>query len=147
MRLMEESTARESSVESQIHDLLDGGSDETLAAMVTQYTKVCEEISKQEKVKEAFKGQIMAKLNEIGSTSMKIAGRRIGITERTYYGLDKEKLAEAKAWMEANAPEYNVPASSGVGKAVEAWLADHPGQPIPPFVTSSITRILTNAKA
>lgn len=135
------------SVAERVQDLFGGESDASLVSMVDEYTKAQDEKSKAEKKCEDLKARIMQKLDEIGTTSIKVAGRRVGITTRRYYGVNKERLAEFQKWMQDNAPEANIPAAANVGKAVEAYVENHPGEALPECVTFSDTRILTNAKA
>lgn len=141
-----EAAAQETQAQAAALDSLLGADDPTLADLVTKFTTLGEEISKKEKEKDDLKTRIMSTLDGMGATSVKVAGRRVGITERTYYGLNKEMIAAAKEWMERVAPEANIPAAQNVGKAVEAYLDANPGAALPEFVTSSVTRILTNAK-
>lgn len=141
-----EATAQEAQAQEAALDSLLGADDATLGELVTKFTTLGEQISKMEKEKDDLKTRIMSTLDGMGATSVKVAGRRVGITERTYYGLDKTQIEAAKAWMEQVAPEANVPAAANVGKAVEAYLDANPGAALPAFVTSSVTRILTNAK-
>lgn len=123
------------------------GSNPQLDQMAQELTTVAGQISALEKREKELKTLLMSALDSMGATSVKAGGRRIGITERTYYGINKEKLAEAKAWIERVAPEANIPAAQNVAKAVEAFRDTNPGVPLPEFITSSVTRIFTNAKA
>lgn len=135
------------SLASSIADVLGGEGDDDLATLVKEYTEGKEKHAREEKRLDGMKARIIAKMDELGTTSMKVAGRRIGFSTRTYYGVDVEKLDAFKPWMEKWAPEINIPASDKVCKAVEAYLAANPGQPLPDFIKSSETRSFTNAKA
>lgn len=131
----------------QVNDLFGGDSDGDLAKWVTELTELKQQESQLGKQCDELKARIIAKLKELGTTSMKVAGRRIGLSSRTYYGVDKNMLAEAKAWLEQVAPEVNIPASANIGKAVEAYLEQNPSATLPPFIVTSETETFTNAKA
>lgn len=131
----------------QVDDLFGSSNDADLASWVSDLTKKKAEASALDKECDDLKNKIVAKLKELGTTSMKVAGRRIGLSSRDYYGIDKEQLPAAKAWIEAVAPEVNVPAAANVGKAVEAFLAQNPGAELPAFIKVTTTETFTNAKA
>lgn len=144
-RAMKEQEAQQN--EAMLDSLLGEDENSTLAALVTELTTISGEITEKEKRKDELKLRIISTLDGMGASSVKVAGRRIGFTERTYYGIDREQVQAAKEWMEKVAPEANIPAAANIGKAVEAFLDDNPGVAVPAFITSTKTRILTNAKA
>lgn len=131
----------------QVDDVFGGANDADLATWVTQLTEKKAQVSAMGKECDELQGRIVAKLKELGTTSMKVAGRRIGLSSREYYGIDKDRLAEAKEWIERVAPEVNIPAATNVGKAVEAYLAQNPGADLPQFIKVTTTETFTNAKA
>lgn len=143
---MEAEQTPQPSLMQQVDDVLGGQNDATLEAKVREFCEAKEQESKASERADTLKAEIMSAMDSLGTTSMKIAGRRIGITERTYYGVDREKLPEFQAWMQKVAPEANIPAAANVGKAVDAYLAENPSATMPDFIKSSVSRIFTNAK-
>lgn len=143
--MTEEEQGQSLDVEAALSEALDIGSD--LAAAVEDYTATCEELNFLEKRKAELKDKIIASLRHIGATSMKVAGRTIGLSSRTYYGWDRNRIEEARAWLRSVDPSLDVPATNGIGKALRAYMDENPGADVPDFITSSETVTLTNSKA
>jgi hypothetical protein len=118
-----------------------------LESLVNELLSVTEIASNAERRKSEIKNTLLARMDEIGVTSMTVAGRKIYTSTRTYYGIDRNQLPEAKAWMEAVAPDINIPATDKVKKAVDLWMDEHPGEDLPGFITKSESVSLGNRKA
>lgn len=106
--------------------------------------------SQMKSVKEQAAKRIMEIMDRMGVDSMKLAGRRLGFREQEYFGIDRSvegSVSDMKAWIEAIAPEVNIPASTNIGKAVTAYLDMNPGAMLPPFIKVTKSRGLVNAKA
>lgn len=134
-------------VNQQLDDILGGSTDGDLATWVTDLVTKGAEAKKLDGEISTLKARIIGKMKELGSTGMSVAGRRIGLSSRTYYGIVKEKMEEFKKWMLEIAPEAYIPASTNVAKAVEVFQERNPGADLPDFIAVSETETFTNAKA
>lgn len=99
-----------------------------------------------EEKKDELAKRITARMESLGLDSVKAGGRRLAFREQTFYGIAEGHVQEAKDFLEAVAPEVNVPASTNIKKAVDAYLDENPGAAIPAFISVTKTRSLVNAK-
>lgn len=100
-----------------------------------------------EAVKKELSLKITAKMEAMGLDSVKADGRRLSFRTQKYFGVAEGREGDLKDFIEAVAPEVNIPASANIKKALDAWLDRNPGQPVPDFISVSETRSLVNAKA
>lgn len=103
--------------------------------------------SKIEGVKKELSARIVQKMEAMGVDAVKADGRRLGFRSQKYYGVAEGRESDLKDFIEAVAPEVNIPASANIKKALDAWLDRNPGQQVPEFISVSETRSLVNAKA
>lgn len=105
-------------------------------------------------LKESLVEQIKAKMQAEGMKTVKAGGQRATLSDRTYYGFNRgaspeeqeKNLAALKVFFDQYAPELNVPASTGIAKAVEAYFAATGQQVLPDFIKKNETTTFTNAK-
>lgn len=100
-----------------------------------------------ERKKKELAQRIVARMEAMGLDKATAGGRRLGFREMTTYGVAEGRVQELKDFIESIAPEVNIPASTNVKKAVDAFLDRNPGASVPDFVSVTKTRSLTNAKA
>lgn len=121
--------------------------DEELGRLAVLHERARASESKAKAAKDELAKRIIARMDGIGTDTFRGNGRRLGFRTQTFYGIAEGQLQAAKDFIEAQAPEVNIPASANIKKAVEAYLDTHPGEPIPPFIAVTETRSLVNAKA
>ncbi len=121
--------------------------DAEIGDLALEHDRIRSECERLEDRKKELAKRITAKLEQLGLDSVKAAGRRLSFRETSYYGIAEGRLQDAKDFIEAVAPEANVPASSNIKKALEAWLDENPGAEIPNFISVTKTRSLMNSKA
>lgn len=106
--------------------------------------------------KDEIAKQIAQRLDSLGMTSAVVNGRRLGFTTRHYYGIAEGNDANERngninamhAWLSQIAPDVDVPASANINKAVQAYLDIHgEGAELPPFLSKTEVRSVTNSKA
>jgi hypothetical protein len=99
-------------------------------------------------IKEETAKRIIMRMDSMGLDQVKSNGRRLAFRTNTYYGIVEGQLQAAKDFLESVAPEVNVPASTNIKKAVEAYLDGQPqGTPIPACIAVTQSKSLVNAKA
>jgi len=134
-------------VNEQLDAILGGSTDGDLAKWVTDLVAKKAEAKTLDDACDVLQARIISKMKELGSTGMVVAGRRIGLSSRTYYGIVKEKMEAFKSWMLDIAPEAYIPASTNVAKAVEVFMEKNPGSTLPDFVAVTEKETFTNSKA
>lgn len=130
-------------------------SDDSLATLAQAHERMRSLESRAEKVKKEIVARLTSRLDSLGVESVMAGGRVIGFTSRRYFGVAQgetpeqhaENLKSLHAWLQQYAPEKDIPASTGINAAVQAYLDQNPGAEIPAFLSSSETRSLTNRKA
>lgn len=123
------------------------GDDAELGALAQQHDKLRELAKKYDEAKAEVAKAIVARMEGMGLDSVKAGGRRLSFKKQTYYGCAEGRSQDVKDFVEAVAPELNVPATTNIKKALEVFLDENPGSPIPEFISVNETRSLVNAKA
>ena len=126
-----------------------------LGTLANELVCATQEASKCEARKREIKKKIMALLDSAGLDAAVAAGRRLGFTTKTYWGLaqgqtPEERKANVEAlrkWLSDVAPEVDVPASTNINKAVTAFIEDGGDPESLPFLSKQDKRSLTNRKA
>lgn len=133
----------------ELDDIL-GPDDQELGALVEEMMDAAADESAAKKRKSEAKAKIISRMDEMGVTGVTVAGRKLGFSTTTYYGVhteDPEKRKRFQEWMATLAPDINIPATDKVKKAVELWLDEHPSEDLPDFIKVTENRTLTNRKA
>jgi len=124
------------------------------AALLQQHANARDMEARACRLKESLVEQIKAKMTAEGMKTVKAGGQRATLSERSYYGFNKgdtpeeqaKNLADLKAFFDQYAPDLNVPATTNIAKAVEAFFAATGQQELPAFIKKNDTITLTNAK-
>lgn len=122
------------------------GEDAELGELAVEHDRIRALVSGLEEKKAELSKRIVQKMETLGLDSVKAGGRRLSFRETSYYGITDGRAQDAKDFIEAVAPEVNIPASANIKKALDAWLDRNPGQPIPDFISVTKARSLVNAK-
>ena len=139
----------------ELEGILRATDDDTeLGELAVALTRVSDIVSAGEKIKKGLKAQIISKLDSAGLDGAIAGGRRLGFSQRTYYGVAQggsprqyaENLRQMKEFLERVAPEKNLPTSANMGKALNAYLDSNPEAEVPEFVAVTTQRTLTNGK-
>ena len=126
---------------------LAGSDDAELGDLAVKHDKLRALESRVEKLKKELSTRIISRMESMGLDRATANGRRLGFTERTNYGVAEGCAQQVKDFIGSIAPGVNIPASTNIAKAVGAYLDQNPGAVIPPFISVTKTRSLTNAKA
>lgn len=129
--------------------------DDSLTTLAQAHERMRSLESKAEKLKKEIVQRITARLDSLGVDSVRAGERVVGFSTRTYVGVNQgaspeqhaQNLRALHAWLQEYAPEKDVPASTGLNAAFQAYLDRNPGATMPEFLTSTETRTLTNRKA
>jgi hypothetical protein len=144
---------------SDINDILDAVNDLGDVGVSDEIRDICAEYEKAKsarlraKAKEdEMKAAIMAFMEDSGFDSFVMHGRRYGTQTKTYWGIAQGQTPEereanverAKAWLDQEAPDLNIPASNNIQRALNEWLDRHPNEEAPDFLSKSERVSLTN---
>lgn len=121
--------------------------DPELGVLAVEHDRLRALESRVEALKKQVSERIVSMMDALGVESVKAGGRRLAFRRQNYYGVAEGREADLKAFMEVVAPEANIPASSNIKKAVDAWLDANPHVSIPDFISKTESRSLVNAKA
>ena len=121
--------------------------DVEIGVLANQHEQLRSLESRAESMKKELALRITQKMEAMGVDSVKAGGRRLGFRSQTYFGCADGRSSDLKVFIETVAPECLVPASTNIKKALDLWLDQHPGAPIPDFISASQSRSLVNAKA
>jgi len=121
--------------------------DAELGVLAVEHDRLRALESRIEALKKAVSERIVSRMDSMGLDSVKAGGRRLSFRRQSYYGVTEDGVADLALFMATVAPEANIPASTNIKKAVDAFLDANPGANLPSFISKTESRSLVNAKA